>query len=179
MSLLQPYTSFKVIGRPGKSRPAVFAFNDPRPQLRDFTKNIDAKAKPSTYKPSTGLMNRGFCETDVFGASPSHRPWTSALSATPARRALPYHAGYRVKPGKQDFFAHPKLRSCRIRLSQRKTTLEYQNPREKNANRGVLQVDGVRDRRSYVILAQNFLPKTRLLAKSWHRSRGDNNESRA
>ena len=47
--------SFQAIRKPGKNGPAVFALYDPRPPLRDFTKNIDAKAKPfCLHKPTTG-----------------------------------------------------------------------------------------------------------------------------
>jgi len=70
VNFLQLYTNFKAIRRPGKSGPAVFAFSDPRPPLRDFTQNIDARAKPSLHKPIAGLTSRGFGKTDVFGASP-------------------------------------------------------------------------------------------------------------
>ena len=41
MVLLQSRTRFKAIRTPGKGGPAVFAFYDPRPPLRDFTKEMD------------------------------------------------------------------------------------------------------------------------------------------
>jgi len=40
-------TTTQAIRKPGKSGPAVFALCDPGPRLRDFSKKIYSKAKPS------------------------------------------------------------------------------------------------------------------------------------
>jgi hypothetical protein len=63
-------TTTKPRRKPGKSRPAVFAFCDPGPSLRDFTKKIYSQAKPSATSRTTWLTHRGFREADFFGASP-------------------------------------------------------------------------------------------------------------
>ena len=102
MTLPRPLRSFKAIRKPGKNGPAVFAFSDPRPLLRDFTKNIDAKAKPSLHKP-LGSRAEGFAKPMSSEPAPSHRPWIGALGATPACRAIPYHAGYKINLDQQDF----------------------------------------------------------------------------
>src|SRR5437660_9316066 len=104
MVLLQLPTRFKAIRKPGKAGPAVFAFCDPGPPLRGFTKNIDAKAKPSaSISPSLDLHAEGFAKPVSSEPAPSHRPWIGTPGATPAGRALPYHAGYKVTQGEQNF----------------------------------------------------------------------------
>ena len=122
MNFLQLYTNFKAIRRPGKSGPAVFAFSDPRPPLRDFTQNIDARAKPSLHKPIAGLTSRGFGKTDVFGASPV----ASALDQRTERDpSTPSVTLSRCSNSANQFFCSLKLRSCRTRAVQGKTTLEH------------------------------------------------------
>ena len=137
MVVLQLHTSFKAIRRPGKSSPAVFAFYDPGPLLRDFTKNIDARAKPSAFiSPPLGSRAEGFAKPMSSEPAPSHRPWIDGLGATPARRALPYHADYKVNLGNENFFLKLKVRPCRMRSAAGKTTLERQNACAEAQTRG-------------------------------------------
>src|SRR5215467_11045043 len=108
----------KAIRKPGKSGPAVFAFYDPRPPLRDFTKNIDSKAKPSTStNPLLGSRAEGFAKPMSLEPAPSHRPWISTLGATPACRALRYHAQLQSYTRRTGFFCKLKVPSCRMRCS--------------------------------------------------------------
>ena len=108
----------KAIRKPGKNSPGVFAFSDPRPLLRDFTKNIDAKAKPSTStSPILSLRAESFTKPMSSEPAPSHRPWISTLGATPASRALPYHAGLQTYTRRTGFFCRLKVLSCRMRCS--------------------------------------------------------------
>src|SRR5207302_8485821 len=105
MVLLQLPTRFKAIRKPGKSGPAVFAFWDPGPPLRGFTKNIDAKAKPSaSISPSLDLGAEGFAQPMSSEPAPSHRPWIATPGATPAGRALPYHARLQSYTRGTEFF---------------------------------------------------------------------------
>jgi hypothetical protein len=76
-----------------------------------------------------------------------------------------YHANYKVNLGNENFFLKLKVRPCRMRSAAGKTTLERQCVR-RGANQGVPEVDRVRDRRSEGILAQYFLQKNELPAKS-------------
>lgn len=130
MVVLQLHTSSKASRRPGKSSPAVFAFYDPGPLLRDFTKNIYPKEKPSAaLSPPLGSGAEDFAKPMSSEPAPSHRPWIGALGATPVRRALPYHAAYKLNAAEQHFFGQLQVRSCRIRGAASKTTLESQNAR--------------------------------------------------
>ena len=89
MVLLQLPTRFKAIRKPGKSGPAVFAFWDPGPPLRGFTKNIDAKAKPSaSISPSLDLCAEGFAKPMSSEPAPSHQPWIGTPGATSGRPSL-------------------------------------------------------------------------------------------
>jgi len=64
-------TSTQPIRKPGKSGPAVFAFNDPGPRLwRLHQKNLLKTKTLCLDEPTTGLTRRGFDEADFFGASP-------------------------------------------------------------------------------------------------------------
>ena len=64
-------TSTQPIRKPGKSGPAVFAFNDPGPRLwRLHQKNLLKTKTLCLGEPTTGLTRRGFDEADFFGASP-------------------------------------------------------------------------------------------------------------
>jgi hypothetical protein len=136
MILLQFYTSFQAIRRPGKSGPAVFTFYDPRPPLRDFTKNIDSKAKPSLHKPTTGLTSRGFCETDVFGASPVASALDQRTGREPSTPSFTLSCRVQIQTDRRGFSCKLKLRSCRMRSERGKTTLEYQNAHEKSQTGG-------------------------------------------
>jgi len=121
-------TRFKAIRKPGKSGPAVFAFWDPGPPLRGFTKNIDAKAKPSaSMSPSLDSRAEGFAKPMSSEPAPSHRPWIGTPGATPAGRALRYHASYKVTQGEQNLFCKLNVCSCRMRYSADKTILEHRN----------------------------------------------------
>lgn len=149
----------KAIRKPGKSGPAVFAFSDPRPLLRDFTKNIDAKAKPSTStSPNPGLASRGFYDTDVFGASPvasaldQHTGRGPSMSGfTLSCRVTNLHAANRIfLQMESSFLPNAMLGS--------KTTLEYRNGYEK------AQTGGCYRSTEFVIVVsrlswRNFLPK--------------------
>jgi hypothetical protein len=122
MILLQLRTRFKAIRKPGKSGPAVFAFWDPGPPLRGFTKNIDAKAKPSaSISPSLDSCAEGFAKPMSSEPAPSHRPWIGTPGATPAGCALPYHASYKVTQGEQNLFCKLNVCSCPMRCSAGKT----------------------------------------------------------
>jgi hypothetical protein len=131
MMVVQFCTSFQAIRKPGKKRPAVFAFWDPGPPLRDFTKNIDSKAKPSLPKPTTGLTSRGFYETDVFGASPV----ASALDRRPGRDpgtpSFTLACRLQTETEQIGFLGKLKLPSCRMPSAEGKTTLECQHRRQK------------------------------------------------
>jgi hypothetical protein len=136
MVLLQFYTNFKAIRKPSKSGPAVFAFYDPRPPLRDFTKNIDAKAKPSLHKPTTGLASRGFYETDVFGASPVASALDRRTGRDPGTPSFTLSCRLQTQAERTEFFCHLQLCSCRTRSAEGKTTLENQNARQKAETSG-------------------------------------------
>ena len=126
----------KAIRRPGKSSPAVFAFSDPKPLLRDFTKNIGAKAKPSLHKPIPGLTSRGFCPTDVFGASPVASALDQRTGRDPGTPTFTLACRLHTHTEERRFFCKLKLRSCRMRSAEGKTTLERQNAREKAQTEG-------------------------------------------
>ena len=83
MMLPRPLRSFKAIRKPGKNGPAVFAFSDPRPLLRDFTKNIDAKAKPSLHKP---LGSRGEGSAKPMSSEPAKTKPSAPISHPWAHR---------------------------------------------------------------------------------------------
>ena len=122
----------KAIRKPGKSGPAVFAFSDPRPLLRDFTKNIDAKAKPSTStSPILSLRTEGFTKPMSSEPAPSHRPWISTLGAAPACRALPYHAELRTYTRPTGFFLQVESSFLPNAMLGSKTTLKHRNGFEK------------------------------------------------
>jgi len=119
MMLPRPLSNFKAIRKPGKGGPAVFAFGNPGPPLRDFTKNIRLKNKTlCPDKPWLGSQAEGFAKPMSSEPAPSHRPWISALGATPACRALPYHAGYKITQGEQIFLA-----SCTLSLATSKKVI--------------------------------------------------------
>lgn len=118
--------------KPGKSGPAVFAFSDPRPLLRDFTKNIQRKSKTLYFhKPNPELASRGFTKPMSSEPAPSHRPWISTLGATSACRALPYHAGLRTYTRPTGFFLHVESSFLPNAMLGSKTTLECRNGYEK------------------------------------------------
>jgi hypothetical protein len=128
----QVSTTGKAIRKPGKSGPAVFAFWDPGPPLRDFTKNISVKANPPAFvSPPLGSRTEGFAKPMSSEPAPSHRPWISVPGATPACRALPYHAGFKVSPGQQDFISQADSSFLPNQCAAGKTTLECQTAREK------------------------------------------------
>jgi hypothetical protein len=127
----------KAIRKAGKSSPAVFAFSDPRPLLRDFTKNIAAKAKPSTStNPILGLRAEGFRKPMSSEPALSHRPWISTLGATQHVGLYPIMPSYKLTRGEQDSFDRLKVLSCRMRSDEGKTTLERQNARAKAQTEG-------------------------------------------
>ena len=126
----------QAIRKPGKSSPAVFAFYDPRPLLRDFTKNIDAKAKPSLHKPITGLTSRGFCPTDVFGASPVASALDQRTGRDPGTPSFTLACRSHTQTEKRRFFCKLKLRSCRMRSAEGKTTLEHRIAYDEAQTRG-------------------------------------------
>ena len=171
MMLLAQLRCFKTIRKPGKSGPAVFAFSDPRPLLQDFTKNIDAKAKPSLHKPR-GSRAEGFTKPMSSEPAPSHRPWISALGATPARRALPYHAGLQSYSRRTGFFFKLKVRSCRMRTLSSTTTLVRPNGCKKTQTRGCC--------RSTELLIVVPRPTWRNIfrQKTWHRQRKHQGDTR-
>src|ERR1039458_6046698 len=74
-------------GTPGKSSPAIFAFDMPKASLGSFTKARD----PGTTMPSWRSGNtHGFCVTGghppiASEPTPSLRLWANAPGATPAR----------------------------------------------------------------------------------------------
>jgi hypothetical protein len=74
-------------GTPGKSSPAIFAFDMPKASLGSFTKAMD----PGTTMPSWRSGNtHGFCVTGghppiASEPTPSLRLWATAPGATPAR----------------------------------------------------------------------------------------------
>ena len=75
-------------GTPGKSSPAIFAFDMPKASLGSFTKAMD----PGTTMPSWRSGNtHGFCVTGGHSPiasepTPSRRLWAAAPGATPALR---------------------------------------------------------------------------------------------
>jgi hypothetical protein len=86
MVLLRLRRSFQAIRKPGKSGPAVFAFWDPGPPLQGFTKNMDAKAKPSaSISPFLDLRAEGFAKPMSSEPAPSHRPWIGTPRRDPSR----------------------------------------------------------------------------------------------
>ena len=132
LSLLR---GFKTIRKPGKSGPAVVAFLDPGPPLRDFSKKICSKNKILCVdKPTSGSRTEDLAKPISSEPAPSHRPWIGTLGATPERRALPYHAGYEFNASRASFFPRLEVGSCRNQPSRgktTKTTTELQNARAK------------------------------------------------
>jgi hypothetical protein len=159
MVLLQFYTNFKAIRKPSKSGPAVFAFYDPRPPLRDLTKNIDAKAKPSLHKPTTGLASRGFYETDVFGASPVASALDRRTGRDPGTPSFTLSCRLQTQAERTEFFCKLQLCSCRTRSAEGKTTLEYQNARQK------AQTSGCRRSTEFVIVVPRSSWRRKIFSK--------------
>ena len=54
----------------GQTRPGVFAFYDPGPQLQNFTKKICFKSKTLCHKPTTRLTRREFCKSRFLRSQP-------------------------------------------------------------------------------------------------------------
>jgi len=119
-------TTLKAIRKPGKSGPAVFAFFHPGPPLRDFTKEIGSKAKPSvSTSPKRGSPTEGFAKPISSEPAPSHRPWTCALGATPVTELHRIISGTRPATPKPEYpNLSNKKDTCRIEFSAGKTTLE-------------------------------------------------------
>ncbi len=74
-------------GTPGKSGPAIFAFDMPKASLGSFTKAMDPGA---TMPPWRSGNTHGFCVTGghppiASEPTPSLRLWATAPGATPAR----------------------------------------------------------------------------------------------
>jgi hypothetical protein len=137
MAPVQLSASCQAIRMPGKNRPAAFAFYDPGPPLRGFTKNINPKAKPSaSISPPLDPCAEGFAKPMSSEPAPSHRPWIGTLGATPAHHALRYHADSKANLCQQDFLRKLKVRSCRMRFASAKTTLEQQNACAEAHSRG-------------------------------------------
>ena len=173
MMLPRPLRSFKAIRKPGKSGPVTFAFSNQGPPLPDFTKNIRLKNKTlCPDKPSLGPQAEGFAKPMSSEPAPSHRPWISALGATPARRALPYHPGYKVTRGEQDVFCKLKVRSCRMPARSSKTTLVYRNGCEK------AQTGGCCRSTEFVIVVPRPTWRNIFLPKAWHQQRSNQGETR-
>ena len=82
-----PETRQKPFGTPGKSGPAIFAFDRPKGSLGGSTKAMDpGKTMPSWRSGKT----HGFCVTGghppmASEPTPSLRLWATAPGATPAR----------------------------------------------------------------------------------------------
>jgi hypothetical protein len=114
-----PKTS-KAIRKPGKSGPAVFALPNPGPQLRDFTKKISCKAKPSaSRKPTTWLTHRGFCEADFFGASPVASALDLRTGRDPDTQTSNISSPFRSYGSETGIFnSFSKEQACRINFRQ-------------------------------------------------------------
>jgi hypothetical protein len=172
MMLPRPLRRFKAIRRPGKGSPAVFALCNPGPSLRDFTKNIGVQNKTlCPDKPSLGSQAEGFAKPMSSEPAPSHRPWISALGATPACRALPYHAGLQSYTWRIRFLGKLKVRPCRMRARNSKTTLIYRNGCE-NA-----PTEGCRRSTEFVIVVPGSIWRNIFLPKTWRHRKAEKDET--
>jgi hypothetical protein len=116
-------TTTQAIRKPGKSGPAVFALCDPGPRLRDFSKKIYSKAKPSATSRQLGSRTEGFAEADFFGASPvasaldlrtGRDPDTQTFTISPSFRS--YSVGTGIFLQARNSFLNE--RTCRINPRQ-------------------------------------------------------------
>ncbi len=73
-------------GKPGKHRPAAFAFYDPQ-GLRSETSPKKSpktqKQNPLSHKPTFGSCTEGLAMPISSEPAPSHRPWESSYRARP------------------------------------------------------------------------------------------------
>ena len=162
----------KAIRKPGKSGPAVFAFYDPRPPLRDFTKNIHAKQNPLVSTSQLpGSRAEGFAQPMSSEPAPSHRPWIGALGATPAHRALPYHAQLQSYTRPTGFFLQVESSFLPNALLGSKTTLEYRNGREQ------AQTGGCCRSTEFVIVVPRPTWRNIFLKKTRHQQRSHQSDT--
>jgi hypothetical protein len=139
MVLLRLHRSFQAIRKPGKSGPAVFAFWDPGPPLQGFTKNMDAKAKPSaSISPFLDLRAEGFAKPMSSEPAPSHRPWIGTPRRDPSRPRFTLSCRLQSYTRGTEFFLQAEVRACRMRYSTGKTTLEHQNACKKAQTAGMV-----------------------------------------
>ena len=85
LSLLR---GFQTIRKPGKSGPAAVAFLDPGPPLRDFTKKICSKTKPSVS------ISRQVAHAQRILRSRFLRSQPRRIGPGSAHRARPQNAGF-------------------------------------------------------------------------------------
>ena len=152
--------------RPGSLR--VFESRASAPRLHQ--KHPTQKQNPLP-RSTTGLTGRGFCETDVFGASPVASALDQrALGATPARRALPYHAGLQSYTRPTGFFCKLKVRSCGMRCAGIKQHWYTRNGCEK------AQTGGRYRSTEFVIVVPRPTWRNIFLQKTWHPRKAEKDE---
>ena len=124
------------IGRPGQG-PAAFAFLDPGPPLRSFTKNINPKAKPSaSISPSLDLRAEDFAQPMSSEPAPSHRPWIGNRARPQQAEPYPIMPVTKLHKGEQNFLASCTFVLAECDARQVKQTREHRNACAEGANRG-------------------------------------------
>jgi hypothetical protein len=108
---------FQTIRKPGKTGPAVFAFSDPRPLLRNFTKNIDSEQNPLPRSTLTGSGDRGFGENRCLRSQHRRIGLDQRTGRDPSMPSLPYHAQLQSYTRPTGFFCKWTVLSCRMRSS--------------------------------------------------------------
>lgn len=172
MVLLQLRTSFKAIRKPGKSGPAVFAFWDPGPPLQGFTKNIEAKAKPSaSISPFLDIRAEGFAKPMSSEPAPVASALDRHTGRDPSRPSFTLSCRLQSYTRQAEFFVKLNVRSCRMPCSAGKTTLERQNACKKAQSGGYCRST------EFVIVVPTPSWRNIFLQKKCHQQKGETRQS--
>ena len=126
MVLLQLRTRFEAIRTPGKSGPGGLRVLGSRASAARLHQKHRRQSKTLCFhKPVTGLTRRGFCETGVFGASPVASALDRHTGRDPSRPSPTLSCRLQSYTRGAEFFCKLYVRSCRIRWSAGKTTVEH------------------------------------------------------
>ena len=114
-------TCLQTIRKPGKSGPAssrsmIHGLRSGRLHQKHPVQSKTLLSPRADYR-AHEQRSEGFAKPMSSEPAPSHRPWIGALGATPACRALPYHAQLQLHVGEHEFLGKLKVPSCRIRCS--------------------------------------------------------------